>query len=375
MTVLRKSFKVLIVILLIPIILTGCFNYKEINTATFTTCAIFDIADNGDVLIYLDCVKPYRDANESSDKGKRIIYKGTGRTAFEAIRSINMASSYKVNFTQNRAIIFTEKAARGGINKYLSLINTDQEFQVKPYVFVFFGDVEQLIKISSSDEEYLGVFLSELVQKNKTNPRAITTNINDYLVESKVGNNYTVLGGLDIRKDVLDERVELSGGVLMRMTEMVERIDVIECMSYNFLTNRIKTGTLEVKNPQMKDCYLSLEILNSNTKTDIEYKDDEVILTKDIKINAVIAESQGRFIVTEESLKELKRNEEANIKQYLMQFFKRFSNSQVDVLQVERLLEMKYPKLQVENILSKIDLRINVDVNISESNRVEDSYF
>ena len=45
------------------------------------------------------------------------------------------------------------------------------------------------------------------------------------------------------------------------------------------------------------------------------------------------------------------------------------------MLQVERLLEMKYPKLQVENILSKIDLKINVDVNISESNRVEDNYF
>ncbi|WP_242829553.1 Ger(x)C family spore germination protein [Clostridium sp. Ade.TY] len=375
MIVLKRSFKLLIMILLIPIILVGCFNYREINTVTFTTCAIFDIADNGEILLYLDCVKPYRNASESSDKGQRIIYKGTGKTALEAIRDINSASSYKVNFTQNRAIIFTEKAARKGIDKYLSLINTDQEFQVKPYVFVFFGNVEELIKISSSDEEYLGLFLNELVQKNKANPRSIVTNISDYLIESKVGNNYAVIGGLDIRKDVIDERVELSGGALMRRTEMVERIDRTEGMSYNFLMNRIKTGTLEAKNPQMKEGFLTLEILNSKTKTNIEYTGGEVILTKKIKINTVIAESQGRFIATKESIMEIKKNQEENIKEYLQQFFYRFSNKQIDVLQVERLLEMKYPKLQVEDILSKINLNIDVDIEITESNRVKDNYF
>lgn len=371
----KRKFKLLALILAVVLIFTGCFNYREINTVTFTTSCIFDIADNGDVLLYLDCARPYRNTNESSDKGKRILYKGTGKTALEAIRDINMASSYKINFTQNRAIIFTEKAAQQGIDKYLSLINEDQEFQVKPYMFVYFGDVDALISVSSSDEEYLGLFLNELVQKNKANPRSIITNVNDFLVKSKLGSNYALIGGLQLRKDAKDERVELSGGVLMKSSDMVERISIEDGMSYNFFTNNINTGTLEVKNPQLKQGFVTLEIVDSKTKTDINYDGNNITLTKKIKVRTSIAETQGRFITSREAIKNLEISAEENIKEYLYDFFYKFSNRNIDILQVERLLEMKYPKLVIENVLSKVDLDIDVDLEIEGSGKIENNFF
>ncbi|MGL5085730.1 MAG: Ger(x)C family spore germination protein, partial [Clostridium sp.] len=111
------------IILLIPLILSGCFNYEDINKVTFATSVIFDTDDFGNTVIYLDCIKPYRSTNDSSDKGRRIIYKGVGKTALESMRDISVASSFKLNYSQSRAYIFTEKAARAGIKNYLDLIN------------------------------------------------------------------------------------------------------------------------------------------------------------------------------------------------------------------------------------------------------------
>ena len=371
----KKIFKLFLVFVLIASTLSGCFNYNEINTVTFTTSTIFDIDDLGRVVVYLDCVKPYRNTNESSDNGKRIIYKGVGKTALEAIRDINVAASYKINFSQNRAIIFTEAAARQGINKYLNLINNDQEFKVKPYMFVYFGDIENLINISAKDEENTGIFLSELVQKNKANARLTITNINDYLVKSEIGNNYALISGLELRKDIIDERIEVSGAALMRNNFMVERISIQDGLSYNFLTDNIKTGTLEVQNPQMNTGFITLEILSNKTKTDIKYDGNNVILTKKIKLKTTIAEAQGRFISSKAAIEMLKEEAEDNIKSYLTTFFYKFSSKNIDILQVERLLEIKYPNLVIKNPISKTNLKIEIDLELDGSEKVKNSFF
>ncbi|MDU3324557.1 MAG: hypothetical protein E7E70_28275, partial [Escherichia coli] len=130
-----KRLSKILAVFFIPLLLGGCFNYRDINKVSFATSIIFDTDDFGRAIVYVDCVKPYRSTNESSDKGKRIIYKGIGKTALEALRDVNLASSYELNYSQNRAYIFTEKATRNGIKRYVDLINNNQEFQITPYMF------------------------------------------------------------------------------------------------------------------------------------------------------------------------------------------------------------------------------------------------
>src|SRR5574344_102096 len=101
-----------IVCLLISTQLLGCFDYTEINKVTFATSIIFDIDEDDNTVVYLDCVRPYRTEKETSEKGKRLIFEGTGETALDAIRSINIKSDNNLNFSQVRAYIFTEKVAK-----------------------------------------------------------------------------------------------------------------------------------------------------------------------------------------------------------------------------------------------------------------------
>ena len=68
----RRKASVLLILLFIPMLLTGCFDYHDINKVTFPTSVIFDVNDLGQEVVYLDCIKPYRSTNDSSDKGRRI---------------------------------------------------------------------------------------------------------------------------------------------------------------------------------------------------------------------------------------------------------------------------------------------------------------
>ena len=159
----------------------------------------------------------------------------------------------------------------------------------------------------------------------------------------------------------------------MKDNKMVERIDATDAMSYNFLMDNIKSGTLEVANPQMGEGYVTLEILNSKTKTNIEYKNDKILLNKKIKVRVTVAEAQGRFIVSEQAIRELNAKAEENIKDYLEEFFYNFADKDIDILQAERLLQIKYPEKVIEDVLSKIDLNVDVEIIIEGGSRVESS--
>ncbi|MGL5149000.1 MAG: Ger(x)C family spore germination protein [Clostridium sp.] len=368
----RTGCFLLLILFLLPI-LSGCYNYKEINKVTFVTSMIFDKDAEDSVSVYLDCIKPYRDAGDSSDKGKRMLYKGKGKTVLEAIRDVNMATGYNLNLLQNRAYIFTERAATKGISQFIDVITKNQEFQIKPYMFVYYGDIDKLLEVTSKDDEYLGLLLNDMVLKNKYNPRSIATNINDYLTDNLTKGNVSLVGALELRKDVKEQRVELKGGVVFQGGKLIGKVDRYEGFGYNFLTNNIKSGTLEVPNPQTSDGYITLEILKSKTKTDVDYDGKSILVTKKINLDTTIGEAQGNFIVSSENLNKLRTNEESRLSEYLNETFNKYYGERIDILNVSRDLEIKYPKETIDLWDKEIKLKVIIDLDIEGTGKNKNS--
>ncbi|GFZ33916.1 germination protein [Clostridium zeae] len=345
--------------------LTGCYNYRDINRATFVTSIVYDIDESKNTVLYLDCVMPYRSTNESSEKGKRMVFKGQGKTVLEAIRNASTFSSFKLNMTQCKAYIFSERAAKEGVGQFVDIMARDQEFLIRPYVFVFFGQIEDLFTKVKSDEEYLGIFLDELVYKMKASPRTIATNLNDYLTNRINGGNVAVLGGLEIVKDIMENRVQIKGGAILKNDKLAAKLTIEEALSYSFLSNNVKSGTLEINNPQNPEQFITLEILNSKTKTDLKYDGERVKLYKTINIRCNLAESQGRLIVDKTVRDYIQNAEEQNVKKYLGMVFDTYKLQDLDVFKVGRLLEEKYPNADLKGeLMEKTDLILNVNVNL-----------
>lgn len=352
----------------------GCYDYKDINKVTFVTSIIFDENEVGNIDIYLDCVKPYRSSNESSDKGRRVLYKGQGKTVLEAIKDINMYSSSKLDFTQCKGYIFTEKAAKKGIRKYIDIINKNQEFMIRPYMFVLFGSPYELLNEVTVDEEYLGVFIDDLVQRMNKSPRVVAINANEYLEHRTNYGNLLVLGALSIRDDMEEKRLELSGGALLKDEVLIRRIRAEEGMSYNLLKGDLKGGTLEVMSPEDENSFITLDIKNAKTKTSISYDGKNINLYKDIKIKCTIGESQSRLIVDEKLLKLLELEEEGILKQYLELFFENFKESNIDIVNVGNLFYRKYPEEIIKEEPIKItNLNLNIDIEIDSTTITENT--
>ena len=368
----RKIADVLVVLFII-LNLTGCYNYREINKITFATSVVFDKDEHNNIILYLDCVRPYRNANESSDKGRRVMFKGEGKTALEAIRDINVSSSYNLNFSQVRAYIFTEDTAKDGIKDYMDLINNDQQFSFKPYMFVYRGDVKNLIDVTDKDEEYLGLYLDELIQKNNKNGKVVRSNVNDYISNSLTGSHNSFMSAIELKNDDIESKLELDGGYIMHDDKIAGRLEPHEVLTYNILMKKVGEGTFEVPNPYEKDKFITLDILEESNNTDVVLEDDNIILKKDISVKVTIGEIQGKLQLDKEVLDSIKVNQESKLKRYEEEFFDKYKEKGIDVLGVNRLLEERYPHLDREDFLNKTILDTNVEILIDGSGLVKNS--
>lgn len=369
----KRKIADILLILFISINLTGCYNYREINKMTFATSVIFDKDEHNEVVLYIDCVRPYRDANESSDKGRRVMYKGRGKTALEAIRDINVSSSNTLNFSQVRAYIFTEETAKDGVKNYIDLINNDQQFSFKPYMFTYSGDVKELLDVAEKDDDYLGLYLDQLIQKNNKNGKVVRSNVNDYISNTLTGSKNSFMSVIELKNDDIENRIELNGGAIMHNNKMIGKLKADDVLIYNILMKNVREGTFEVPNPYDTGKFITLDILDETNNTDIIMDGDKIILNKNINIKVTIGEIQGSLQVNQEVLDIIKLEQEAKIKKYEEEFFNDYKEKGVDILGVNRLLEERYPYSYNENFLENTVLNSNVNIDIDGSSLTRNS--
>lgn len=369
----KRKIADILLILFIIINLTGCYNYREINKMTFATSVIFDKDEHNEVVLYIDCVRPYRDANESSDKGRRVMYKGRGKTALEAIRDINVSSSNILNFSQVRAYIFTEETAKDGVKNYIDLINNDQQFSFKPYMFIYSGDVKELLDVAEKDDDYLGLYLDELIQKNNKNGKVVRSNVNDYISNTLTGSKNSLMSVIELKNNDIENRIELNGGAIMHNNKMIGKLKSDDVLTYNILMNNVREGTFEVPNPYDTGKFITLDILDETNNTNIILDGDKIILNKNIDIKVTIGEIQGRLQVDQEVLDIIKLEQEAKVKKYEEEFFNDYKEKGIDILGVNRLLEERYPHSYNDDFLKNTILNSSVNIDIDGSSLTRNS--
>lgn len=354
-------------IILTTFLLNGCFNYKDIDKVLFVTSVIVDIDSNKSPVIYVEAFKPTRGGKGESGKGERITYKGSGKTIFEVIRNLNLSSSYKLNYTQARGIIFTEKAARESLSDFIDFFDRDQEVVVRADFVVYKGDPEKLISAKLKEQDFIGLFIHDLIYNIPVSSRGIILSLNDFLNASHTKNSTSVVTMIALKPDGKSDKIEVSNGAIIKNFKMVDALDIKQAEGYNFLVNNIHGGTLEVGNPSADGKFVTLEILKSKTDTKLSYDGKSLKLKKIIHTKTSIAEAQQRFIFNDENIKKLEKSAELNIKMACNSIFEEYKGKNLDIFNVTDDFARKYPKEASENIFSKTQLEVEVHVDVEGS--------
>lgn len=360
-----KKIMGILYLVICMLILTSCFNYRDINKLLFATAIIIDIDEENHPIIYIEAFK----AVEGTETGERLIYRGKGKTSFEALRNINLGTSFKFNVTQNKALIFTTKAAEHGIDKYIDFFHRDQEFLNRQFMCIYNGEIDNLTNIKIKENKYIGDFLKRLLDNVGASSRATRITINEYLNQRLVGDKANVVPLIEVKQDVGgDNKIVINGSAVVKNDKMIEIIPKELGQGFNFLLNNVKSGTLEVTNPDFPDEFVTLEILKSKTDTQLKLENDRLKVNKNIKVKTDIAEVQEGLEINKHSLNQIKEVAQDNIRKACYKIFDEYKEKGVDIFDITEEFERKYPKEQISNVMEKTDLFVDVKVEIESGN-------
>lgn len=358
---------ILLLFLCLTFFLNGCRGYDDVNKLLFVTTVIIDVDKNYMPVIYLEAFKPTRTTQGGSEKGERLLFKGTGKTVFEALNDINLSSSLKLNYTQNKVIMFTECAAKYGIDNFIDIVDRDQQFLVRPYIAVLTTSPDKILGAKIKSEEYIGIYIHDLIENVGASPRAIKLPVNDYLNKRLMGSRTGIVTAVDLKKDQLEDIIEIEGGVIIKDDKMVDFMPKSLGLGYNFLKYNLNSGSLEITNPDNPDRFVTLRILNSKTKTNLTYDGEIIHLDKRIKLKTAIASVQKNISFNDDELEKIKNKSKSNIEEACKGLFNKYKEENLDIFDVQEEFERKYPKVKLENVLKITELNLQVDETIEGS--------
>lgn len=372
-----------IIILLSLFILTGCYNYRELNEIAIVSA--IGINKNGDdyevIVQVVNTQKQGSDSNSSGDQPKFIIYKQKGKTIQEALRYVILESPKRFYANHMTLLLISDTIAKDGIQDILDYFARDSE--VDKQFFVLITKDDKIDNVIST--------LTALETLNAKNIKDSLLTDQNYLSASKVINFEDLLAAyLNKRKDMTLPTVIIKGNEKkgdkednLKESEPSTRIVLDDIAIFNenkmigFLgsNDSINTSILNgnVNNTIYthkcdNDKYIVIEI----TKASVETKANNLKIDINIKENATISETSCNLnLKDEKEIEKIQSDIEKEMEKGIKKTLSKLQDNDSDIIGYEDMLYKDNPKTYKklkekygQDLFKNIDFKVKVDLNL-----------
>lgn len=273
--------KILIIIIPLLFLLTGCYDYKELNSISILSATEINKIDD-EFIVSAQAVNPQAPDKTSNTQAPFIIYTGRGKTIQEAYRSIANESSKFLYLNHIQILIINEKIAKESLDEIVDYFMRSSAIRTEFYVLIGRDDnildiITPINDISSAsikesienNLKYLGttsdITFNELVSIMLDENSEIVLPSIKLINDSKEGENIE-----NTEETKVNTKYELSNLAIFKDDKLIGYLNEEQSKTYNILQNKINNTILTYECD--KDKYMSVEIIDSQSSMDISNK-------------------------------------------------------------------------------------------------------
>lgn len=312
--------KKIIILFITCLLLTGCYNYHELETIGITSSILFDYVDN-----------EYNLTIEIIDEDKPVTVEGKGSTISEALERALRSSGKLLSYYQLNTIILTKNVNIQEILFYLI-----RNPQVNNEFYVVLSETTDIF----NEEEDTGKKISDILKRNKS---LTFFELSKTLVDDKI----------DLMLPVIDETLSVESMMPYSKFRITEKMDLDDIEIYRILSN--ESDSYIKGNCPDNDNFFEI---NTN-QVDVSYKiKDKIII--DISLEASISEYNCDLDTTK--IKNIDKLQEIINKQVLEEsntFIKNLQKNNADILGINRYI------YAAKHNLDKDWINYNYEINVS----------
>lgn len=307
--------KKLIIIISLVLLLTGCYDYKELNKISILSATEINKVDD-EFIVSAQAINPQAPDKTANTQAPFIIYTGKGKTIQEAYRNITDQSSKFLYSNHLQILIINEKLAKEDIGQIIDFYMRNPAIRTEFYVLI--GKNDDIINVITPINDISSSSIKEGVQNNLKYLGTVNVTTFNELTEMYLNPNVEIiLPSINLINDKEEgeniENVEntkvktiykLEGFAIFKDNKLKGYLTEDQSKTYNIIQNKIDNTIITYKCNKSK--YMTLEIINSKSSVDI--KNNKINITikmegnlneyqcdKDLNSNKVIDDIEKEF--------------------------------------------------------------------------------
>ena len=354
----RSTMSTVLVYILLMVVVTGCWNSKELNEISVVMAMGIDTVDD-QYEISLQVVDPSQmSRNRAMERSPTIVFSSRASTLFEALRKLTTESSRKMYMSHLKFVIFDEDTAKKGIKKPLDFLFRDHEVRPDFHLAVVRGSSAKDAVTFVAPTEVLPAMdmYKALNVSEKTWAPTSAVNVKDLLQRLKKDGIEPVLTG--IRLNNLDKGLNVdnvtkspqhanylfTGIGVFQGDRLIGWIEESKSKAFTYISNRVSSSVASIGCPNSEGKF-AFEIIRNNVKIKPEIKDNEPSITLVVETEANIGEvactADLKDDKTFNEFQEAARNEQEQI---LMEGIQKAQQIGSDIFGFGEALHQRFPR-------------------------------
>ncbi len=356
----KKLFLVILMATLSAMLLTGCWDRKELNQLGIAMAIGLDKGDDGKIQLTSQIVRP--SAIQKKGGGNEPPYElviSSGDSVFEAIRHTVKEFDRRSFFSHIKVIVVGEDYAREGLGEAIDFITRSHELRKTTWLIVASDcKASEVLGVKHGLEKIQANYMEGILKSQKIDSSSAVSKVIDFIkaMPGEGSNPYTGVFSLIDVKSVPSEGTEpeqrkglkLSGSALFKKDKLAGFMDNKDTLGLNILTGKCKKTSLNVRTLGNKaDSQVTIELIKikCSIKPSIN-KEGNISFNVAIKAEGNMTEVKQDLDVTNLQLfEQINSNFSNYIKLLTDKSIKNIQkNMKTDVIGFGRTFEIKYPK-------------------------------
>ena len=373
--------KVLSLLIILSLLLTGCWDKREINELSFVQGIGMDIDKDKMCNITVQVLKPANLATSSGGGGGGAaagkpyeVYSSRGVDFAKAFANFNTELSRTLFLQHNEIIFIGENLARSGIYSMLDFITRNPEFRRTSYlVVVTGGTLDDLMKLSKNVEKYPYKEILGMIQNQRNTSSGYVCDVNHFVETLETEEVQPIVGRLEIvKKDGKPQHARFVGAAAFKYDKMIGFLSEEQTKGIMWMDNFIKNTSLVIdKGPKGDKTHITFTVIKAKSSITPKVNGDDVSFDVKINFESNMTEQDAVYNLTElKMIKSLEDLQEQKVKSEIEDALNAIQKKyKVDSIGFGQKLQEKYPKVweKIKDRWNEIYPNVKINVSVKAS--------
>jgi len=285
-------------LLIFPLLLTGCWNNRDLTEINIVAGIGLDRTEDGKVLLTVQIVEPAAIQNTSSGRGKGggaqpkpvFVESFEGETVFETIRGILSIVDKRLFFSTTQVLILGERLLQDGMIEVLDFFQRENDIDYGMNILVAKGVAPgEILEIENDMDSISAVYIRETAENTVSRGTVKKTTLIDLIKDIESGGRQPAIGQIT---KAGDRKVRTEGVAVIKDGRLAGWLDPYETRGYLFAIGEVKSAIVNIPADRGK---IAMEIIRSKGKVNVRFENGKPsMLTIKVVVEANVAGYEGR---------------------------------------------------------------------------------